>query len=292
MSYVITIGEITDPDVDLQVRALIRDAYDSPAMLPAMFLAANLDSKATRPSFFLVATEDGEIIGCNGFLANDFFLDGEHYVGYQSCWSATHPKHQGRKVFSTIINEAKRILKEQGAGFIYGIANDRSNPIFTKKLGFTETPARMLRIPNIPFIRYSYFNKEARYETEHACMVNESQLNNHKKAQYPDDVKVIRYNRSWLWGKLLHKRKLGISLPVFYAGGIHLDSAADLEGLIKVLFSTYRVLFVQFVSAENNTFNPLLRGWKRAKLNGFILYNLQMPACKHWNAMIGLLDIF
>lgn len=292
MSFTIKIADINDPATELALRKLIKSANNSSQLLPEKFLVNNLASKASKNSFFLVAEEDEKIIGCNGFLANDFVLNGTRYAGYQSCWSAAHPLEQGRNIFSTIINEAKKILKEQGAGFLYGIANDKSNPIFTKKLGFTETNSLVLRIPNIPGIWQSRIDDEVILSNSNACMIDEIQVMEHKLMQYPSDIKVINFRQSWLWGKLLNKKKFGISVPVFYVGGVHLASEKDLKGLIASIFNSYVVVMVQFFSCASNAFNPLLKGWRKSKMNGFIFYNLNMPAFKHFNLMIGALDIF
>ena len=291
MSYTIKIVDINDSEVDLNLRRLLQVANKSTDILPEKFLSANLNSKASRASFFLAAVEHGKIIGCNGFLANDFVLNGVGYVGYQSCWSATDPHHQGKTVFTTIINEAKKILKEQGGGFLYGIANKRSNPIFTKKLGFEETDSLVLRIPNIPFYRNSYFTNKSQ-QIKNACIINEEQVKRHKALQYPNEVKEIWHNKSWLWGKLIYKSKYGIKLPVFYVGGVNLLKENDLRGLILEVFKQHPVLFIQVLSCKTNSFNELLKGWKRSKMNGFIFYNLNMPEPEHLNLMIGVLDVF
>ncbi len=292
MSYNIKIADVKDPGIDLALRNLIKSAYNSMGLIPEKFLAANISSNASKPSFFLVAEENGKIIGCNGFLANDFLLNGINYTGYQSCWSATDPQHQGKNIFTNLITEAKKILKAEGAGFLYGIANNRSNPIFTKKLGFIETPSLVLRIPNIWFVKQFYFTKAALPNNLNTCSIQEEQVMQHKLMQFPSEVKTINYNNSWLWGKLIKKKKYGIYWPVFYAGGIYLATEKDLSGLVSLIFKNYKVLFVQFFSCKTNTFNGLLRGWKPSKMNGFIYYNLNMPEVKHLNLMIGAIDIF
>lgn len=291
MSYTIKIADINNPDIDLALRNLIKVANNSTNLLPENFLSVNLDSRASKPGFFLVAEENNEMIGCNGFLANDFLVHDINYVGYQSCWSATHPDHRGKNVFTTIINEAKKILKEQGAGFLYGIANNRSNPIFTGKLGFLETASLVLRIPNIPFVKHLFFTEKLLHNNS-ACIIDEAQVQKHKAAQFPSAVKVIRYNDSWLWGKLIYKKKFGIKLPVFYVGGVQLVTEKDLKGLISGVFKSNSVLFIQLLSCKTNSFNVLLKGWKKSKMNGFIFYNLNMPEVKYFNLMIGPLDIF
>ena len=293
MSFTIKIADCNDPGVDLALRNLFAAAYHHELHLPEKFLAAQLDSKASMPGFFLVAEENNEIIGCNGFLANDFTLTGRHYVGFQSFCAATHPAHQGRKIFSGINDEAKKILKEKGAGFIYGIANEKSNPILKNKLDFIEIPALVLRIPNIPFFKRKYFRKSTLLKTGNACTINEVQVKDHKLAQFPSLVKLVTVDESWLWGKLIKKRKFGLSIPVFYIGGVQLNAAKDLEILIDKIFKVYKPWGVQFFSCSSNTVNDLLVGWKKPKkMNGFIFHNLNMPAFDHFNMMIGPIDVF
>lgn len=292
MSYNIKIADINDPEIDLALRNLIKTAYNADDLIPEKFLAANIQSNASKPSFFLVAEEDNKIIGCNAFLANDFMLNKINYLGYQSCWSVTDPQHQGKGVFTNLINEAKRILKAEGAGFLYGIANNRSNPIITKRLGFIETPSQVLRILNLPFVKHFYLTKHKLHNNEDACVINEEQVREHKLIQFPSQIKTINYNGSWLWGKLMQKKKFGIKWPVFYVGGVHLINENDLKELISLILKSYPVMFIQFFSCKTNTFNILLKGWKKPKMNGFIYFNLNMAEFTHFNVMIGAIDIF
>lgn len=292
MSYTIKTADINDPEIDFAIRNLIKAAYNSVDLFPEKFLASNIQSNASRSGIFLVAEENGKIMGCNAFMANDFILNGKEYVGYQSCWSVTDPNHQGKGVFSSLINEAKKILKAEGAGFIYGIANNQSNPIITKRLGFIETPSQILRIPNIPFIRQFYFTKKELQNNNDACFINEKQVMEHKLMQSPTDIKTINCNNSWLWGKLVCKKKYGIKWPVFFVGGVQLADEKDLKILVSDIFKLHNVSFVQFFSCKTNTFNGLMKGWKKPNMNGFIFFNLNMPEFKHFNCMLGAIDIF
>ena len=137
MNYTIEQVDIQDEAVDAALRELFKAAFSSEKLLAPGYLAANTQSDASAPGFFLVAKEEGKIIGSTCFLANDFQLNEKQYVGYQCCWSATHPDHQRRGLLTDIINQAKEILKNKGAGFLYGIPNDNSLPVYTKKLNFT-----------------------------------------------------------------------------------------------------------------------------------------------------------
>ena len=291
MNYTVKSADINDPEIDFTIRNLIKTAYNSVDLFPEKFLAFNIQSNASKSSIFLVAEENGKIIGCNAFMANDFILNGNEYVGYQSCWSVTHPNHQGKGIFSSLINEAKKIFKDEGAGFIYGIANNTSNPIITKRLAFVETPSQVVRIPNIGFIRNFYFTNKILHNND-ACFINEQQVLEHKQMQNPSAIKTVHFNNSWLWGKLESKNKYGIKWSVFFVGGVELADARDLKMLITKIFELHKVSFVQFFSCKTNTFNDLLKGWKKPNMNGFIFFNLNMPEFTHFNCMLGAIDIF
>ena len=291
MNYTVKSADINDPKIDFTIRNLIKAAYNSVELFPEKLLASNIQSNASKSSIFLVAEENGEIIGCNAFMANDFILNGNKYVGYQSCWSVTHPNYQGKGIFSSLINEAKKIFKDEGAGFIYGIANNTSNPIITKRLAFLETPSQVVRIPNIGFIRNFYFTNKVLHNND-ACFINEQQVLEHKRMQNPSAIKTVHFNNSWLWGKLESKNKIGIKWSVFFVGGVELANARDLKMLITKIFELHKVSFVQFFSCKTNTFNDLLKGWKKPNMNGFIFFNLNMPEFTHFNCMLGAIDIF
>ena len=292
MNYTIEEADIQDERIDSELRDLIKAAFYTENLLPPGYLFSNTNSKASEPGFFLVAKENGKMIGCTCFLANDFLLEDKPYVGYQCCWSATDPDHRGRGVLTNIISKAKEKLRNKGAGFLYAIPNDQSIGVYIQKLGFVETPAVFINIPNIPMVRY-FFLKKAMPDKKHACNINEHQVAAHKAIQYPKEVKSFQYNNSFAWGKLVKKRRMGIPFRVFCIGGIQLDKTSDLACLFSEIRQAHSVLFIQLVSCETHSINVLFRHWKRSKhLNGFIFYNLNMPGFTHFNIMTGALDVF
>ena len=291
-TYTIERVDIHDEKIESAIRELIMSSFPSQVFLPPGHLARNIDSNASQPGFFLVAREKGKIIGCNGFLANDFELNGRSFVGYQSCWTATEPAHRRKGIFQALINEAKNILKDDGAGFIYGMANEESVPIMTGKLGFTEIPALVARIFRIPFYRKLFLRKR-KFNKINTCTINEKQVMDHKRMQSPPEVLSFSHGESWIWGKLVKKRKLGILISVFYIGGILLTREEDLPFLLDEIFRSTPVFVIQLISCQTNSVNGLIRGWKqRKKIRGFIFYNLNMPAFQHFDLMFGAIDVF
>ena len=291
MNFTIEIVNIYDDRIDFELRKLIRAAFFEVSLLPAGHLAGNIKSNASKPSFVLAAKINGIIVGCNAFLANDFTLNNNSYIGYQSCWSAIHPDHWGKGIFSGLINEAKQILKKDGAGFIYGLALDNSHTILINKLGFQEIQSVVIRIPNLPFLK-TFFVQTADIDKADVCCIDEKQVKEHKALQFPTEVKTFSYNNSWVWGKLINKVKFGITLPIFYAGGFCLADKNDLKYLIAKIFKANKVLFIQVLNSGSNNLNPLFKSWKPSKMNSFIFYNLNMPPINHFNISLGAIDIF
>jgi predicted N-acetyltransferase YhbS len=89
----------------------------------------------------------GNIIGFNAFdgdelaahyvtqpvIANVF---GKEMKGLLSLNTATHPNHQGKKLFVTLADMTYKYAAEHGYSFVFGVANTNSTPGFIKKLGF------------------------------------------------------------------------------------------------------------------------------------------------------------
>ena len=292
MSYSIERVDVNDLVVEREIMRLIEFVYSYPVPFPDKHLVKQITNEASMPGFFLVAKEDGKMIGCNAFVATDCTLNDHEYVAFQSCWTVTHPKHQGKKIFSNLINEAKKILKEKGAGFLYGIANERSHPIMVAKLGFTETPAVYVRIPRLPLLSKKFYTCTEPAATD-TLVLNETQIFDYKKIQNPAAVHKVSHGQSWAWGKKLIKKKFGIPIPAFYVGGISLQDANDLEKLIAKIFREQSVWTIQITSCSSNSMNDCFRNWKPTQhMNGFLYYNLNMPEFTHFNAMIGAIDVF
>ena len=93
------------------------------------------------------ANPDGAVIGFNayqnGILAAHYAaipmrakLFGKEEKGLLSLNTATHPDHQGNKLFTALAELTYKAAAEKGYGFVIGIANASSTPGFINKLGF------------------------------------------------------------------------------------------------------------------------------------------------------------
>lgn len=293
MEYTIEKADLANADTDLGIRQLIKVAFRADFLHPDGHIVRNISSNASKPSFILIAKRNNEIIGCNAFIANDFYLNDKTYVGYQVCWAATHPDHQGKGIFINILNEAKRILLHESAGFLYAFRSETSAPIFITKLGFAEYDSLFSRIINMPFASKIFINNDYQPLLENAIEIDEEQLFAHKKKQRPAEILRINYNSSFIWGKLDKRKKYGIEFSFFIVGGIKLSEPGSLQGLLAGVFKTYRVHFIDIVSCSQNTNNGMIKTWKKPiGLHGFVYYNLNMPENIKLNLMFGCIDVF
>jgi len=63
-------------------------------------------------------------------------FDGARTKGLLSLNTATHPKHQGKGLFTRLAEATYAHARERGYEFVVGVANANSTPGFTRKLGF------------------------------------------------------------------------------------------------------------------------------------------------------------
>lgn len=114
--------------------------------------AAFPDAKHLTASYFdwqYNANPAGPAVGFNAWRGDDLAA---HYVtipveyrvgdgrttGVLSLNTATHPAHQGRKLFTMLAERTYEEAARRGQSFVVGVANANSTPGFVKKLGFQE----------------------------------------------------------------------------------------------------------------------------------------------------------
>jgi hypothetical protein len=291
MTYTIAPVNIDDDRIEQKLIELYTKAFAMPTPLSKGYLARNTQTNSVMPSVFMAAIEDGEIIGCNGFISTNFTQNGETFVAYQSCWSATHPEHQGKKVWLNIMRESQHYLKSIGGGFIFGLPNDNSRPIFLHKLGYEEHPGVMKKFINIPLLRYSGLSADSFSKSANRIDTDEDQMISLKKLMYPD-LKVYNQGESLIWGVEKQVSKLGLKTSFFYVGGMRMSSSRDLKPLLQSIYSDNKIGYIQFVMADESEYKELINGWQPIRMNGFISFDLNREVKKNLNIMIGALDVY
>lgn len=64
-------------------------------------------------------------------------IRGSNVSGLLSLNTATHPRHQGRGLFTRLASATYEAAKGEGYRFVIGVANQNSTPGFLRKLGFS-----------------------------------------------------------------------------------------------------------------------------------------------------------
>ena len=79
---------------------------------------------------------DGELAAHYVTIPVVYTMKGEQIKGLLSLNTATHPKHQGKKLFTQLAEKTYAYAQQQDYQFVIGVANKNSTHGFTTKLGF------------------------------------------------------------------------------------------------------------------------------------------------------------
>lgn len=79
-----------------------------------------------------ILKEGDKIIGCDGLLPNELYVNGKTYLTAHSVKSMTHPDYKKQGIFKTMTqNSCERGLKD-GVDVVIGLANDQSYPAYQR----------------------------------------------------------------------------------------------------------------------------------------------------------------
>ena len=89
----------------------------------------------------------GTIVGFNAYKENELAahyvampiymnINGQKTLGLLSLNTATHPDHQGKRLFTTLADRTYQYAAKNGYKFVIGVANAQSTHGFIKNLGF------------------------------------------------------------------------------------------------------------------------------------------------------------
>src|ERR1700746_2375930 len=82
------------------------------------------------------AYENGKLVAHYAVMPMAAMIFGKEEKSLLSLNTATHPTHQGKKLFTTLAEMSYKAAAEQGYGFVIGVANANSTFGFINKLGF------------------------------------------------------------------------------------------------------------------------------------------------------------
>ncbi len=85
---------------------------------------------------FNAFAEDGELAAHYAAIPINMMIAGKKERGLLSLNTATHPNHQGHRLFTRLADETYKYAAENGYKFVIGVANANSTHGFLKYLGF------------------------------------------------------------------------------------------------------------------------------------------------------------
>lgn len=251
-----------------------------------------------QKTLHLGAFVGNQIVGYNSSTPHNFKFGDSQITGYQSGWAVIDPNFRKRGIFFNLINTAKEILKEQAGAFIFGFPNSNSEPIFTKKLGFSAQNLNRIDLP-ASNILLSILLKDLKVNYEKTiALIEEEQFQFKRSDRVKTGTPIICEGTKGgiLWGKSLQKKKFGLDLKLFSVGGFNTNSTEDMKLLLRNIKSTDRPNFYQMVLHPKD---PQLSYFtffnKKPYPEPFILYDLKgsgITASDPFSFGTGLKDVF
>ena len=95
-----------------------------------------MDNPNGRVVSYNAYAKDGQLAAHYAAIPIKMVLGGEKQLGLLSLNTATHPDHQGKKLFTTLADKTYQKAVELGYKFVIGVANANSTHGFLKYLGF------------------------------------------------------------------------------------------------------------------------------------------------------------
>ena len=80
----------------------------------------------------LLAEADGELVGLRVFMRWEWRAGGDTFRAVRAVDTATHPKWQGKGIFSRLTRALVEQMRDEGVAFIFNTPNDQSRPGYLK----------------------------------------------------------------------------------------------------------------------------------------------------------------
>jgi len=249
------------------------------------------------PTLYMGAYYGDELVGFNCFISHDLIYNGEIVNCYQTCLSSVHPNHRGT-VFISLMEEAKKILRQRGAGFIFGWPSRTSHLVYTRGLKFRDDWLGFkFNIPASTAVSRTFF---AKWSTEDELPVNDVFLQNDfqllklKQQKYGEAIKVI-YDENLIWGKV-RTRKVGLfNLKYFSVGGMIVSNPYLLPSIFAKLIREYSITWVQVILHHSHTTAHLFKNPTLFRcFEPLIVFDLNGKTSERtrFNFMDGIKDVY
>jgi len=296
MSYDIRPLDIFDLQTKKDVSQFLNIVFEQDFSRDELQLKTYTKSKAF-PSLYMGAYYDDELIGFNCFISHDLIYNGEIVNCYQTCLSSIHPKHRGT-IFISLIEEAKKILRQRGAGFIFGWPSRSSHLVYTKSLKFRDDFLGIkVNIPASTVLSRAFFIKwpeEKELSVRDAFLQNDFQLLQLKQQKLGDTIKII-HDENLIWGKV-RTRKVGfLNLAYFSVGGMIIANPYLLQNTFAKLIREHAITWVQVILHHSHTMAHLFtKPIPSRRFEPLIVCDLNASTSERtkFNFMDGIKDVY
>jgi len=296
MNYDIRPLDIFDLQTQKDVSRFLNIIFEQDFSRDELQLKTYTKSKAF-PSLYMGAYYDDELIGFNCFISHDLIYNGEIVNCYQTCLSSVHPKHRGT-IFISLIEEAKKILRQRGAGFIFGWPSRSSHLVYTKSLKFRDDFLGIkVNIPASTLLSRAFFIKwseEKELSVRDAFLQNDFQLLRLKQQKSGDTIKII-HDENLIWGKI-RTRKVGfLNLAYFSVGGMIIANPYLLQNTFAKLIREHAITWVQVILHHSHTMAHLfIKPIPSRRFEPLIVYDLNARTSERtkFNFMDGIKDVY
>jgi GNAT superfamily N-acetyltransferase len=141
-----------------------------------------------------VAYHEGNVAGFYGVIPEDFIINGEKTVIYQSMDTMTHPDYQRQGLFTNLAKKTyQHLIEKDGEVFIIGFPGVTSHPGFVKKLDWKD----------IVLIDYIFLNRTA-FKVKN-LFKKTSALSFEKIGKFDGNFESYFNNKIYETGKILHR---------------------------------------------------------------------------------------
>jgi predicted N-acetyltransferase YhbS len=259
LDYTVQEVDLNNPSILRQAAALQTRVFNTPISEAHLF-NNTFNKQASQPSVYLGALKGEELIGFNAFISHDLLLNGKSLNCFQSCWTATSPDHRKKGIFTNLIDAAKIILKEKGAGFIFGFPNHNSGPIFLSQLEFRNMGGYVkVNIPAFRFLTALYLAGPQQLSAENTFFQNDEQLIPFKAQMDRKYVVVKDDSGNIIWGKVKPRKIKSVPVNYLVVGGITVKDVSKFSALFSRFIQQTNSVFVQVVVHETSDLATLFK---------------------------------
>lgn len=298
LDYQIKQINMSDVVVRNQVAELVSLVFKFKCSRDKILINTGTES-SVAPTLYLGAFQGRDLIGFTCFMSHDLLCNGKIVNCYQVAWVMAHPEQRGRMIFPRLVNEAKKLLYERGAGFIFAYAGINSYQSFVRLLKFRPAPVVKVNVPAIRLIASNYFlswDEDKSFLFKDAYLQNDEQLIKLKKKEYGNEIQVLGQEyQNLMWGKVKTRKTGPLNLRYFSIGGMIINDPFRMPDLFYQLIKEQSISFAQFIFHPSNRYIRFFRKVKTAtKTEPFVIFDLNVVTSSKttFNFMDGIKDVF